>query len=311
MFTSNHARPASPRPSQSPSPSSRASHPGAVGPQAPAHRPSVPSAQRPSASPAGDHAHLSDEADDIARDDAHDTEDDAGARLGSCIRGAFDDAPNATAPGAPDARAFHDQIRGSVMDSVARGVAPALALRSGGSAAAAAPDSASPSAGASAPAFPGSSGTLPTHSPTADEGATGSLGSLGPALDRWDRTILSEAAKWGVPPERIKAMMALESGGDPNALQVNPTYGDTPGLMQINPKIWGGEAARLGYDLKSPEGQIGMASYLLREGYKATGSWDGASSWYFNPSGTGDSVNGTTNAQYVAKVNDYIAQMRR
>ncbi|HVG63288.1 MAG TPA: transglycosylase SLT domain-containing protein [Hyalangium sp.] len=127
-----------------------------------------------------------------------------------------------------------------------------------------------------------------------------------PMLDQWDGTIAKEAKKWGVPPENLKALIALESGGDPNATQINPTHGNTYGLAQINQSIWGGTAAQRGYDLNSPEGQIGFAASLLRDHYNQTGSWDQAHSMYFNPSGTGDSVNGTSNAQYIAKIHELI-----
>lgn len=137
----------------------------------------------------------------------------------------------------------------------------------------------------------------------------GKLGSLGNNLDNYDASFLAAGERWGVPPERLKAMAMIESGGDPNALQINPTHGNTAGLMQINANIWGDEARRLGYDLNTPEGQIGMAGYILKQGYQERGSWDEASSWYFNPSGGGDSVNGTTNQQYMDMANQYIAQM--
>lgn len=127
-----------------------------------------------------------------------------------------------------------------------------------------------------------------------------------PQLDQWDPIIAQEAEKWGVPPENLKALIALESGGDPNATQINPTHGNTYGLAQINQSIWGGTAAQRGYDLNTPEGQIGFAASLLRDHYNQTGDWDQAHSMYFNPSGTGDSVNGTSNAQYIAKIHEFI-----
>jgi hypothetical protein len=137
-------------------------------------------------------------------------------------------------------------------------------------------------------------------------GTSGVPKSGNPMLDQWDGTIAKEAEKWGVPPENLKALIALESGGDPNATQINPTHGNTYGLAQINQSIWGGTAAQRGYDLNSPEGQIGFAASLLRDHYNQTGDWDQAHSMYFNPSGTGDSVNGTSNAQYIAKIHELI-----
>jgi hypothetical protein len=150
---------------------------------------------------------------------------------------------------------------------------------------------------------------LPGMDKAGMDGATDTSGvpkSGDPMLDQWDGTIAKEAKKWGVPPENLKALIALESGGDPNATQINPQHGNTYGLAQINQNIWGGTAAQRGYDLNTPEGQIGFAASLLRDHYNQTGSWDQAHSMYFNPSGTGDSVNGTSNAQYIAKIHELI-----
>lgn len=140
--------------------------------------------------------------------------------------------------------------------------------------------------------------------------SSGALPSMGENIDRYDEQIIQAAKANNVPPERVKAIVALESGGtgDPNAVQINSKYGNTYGVTQINPAIWGDTAVALGYDLQTVEGQLGMAAYILREGYEATGgkSWSLAHSWYFNPSGTGDSVNGTSNAQYVARIDELI-----
>jgi hypothetical protein len=178
----------------------------------------------------------------------------------------------------------------------------------------------SPSAGAApsapgglgSPTAPGTSGSTPAEQPYEVPGMSGSTDTSSvpksgdPMLDQWDPIIAQEAEKWGVPPENLKALIALESGGDPNATQINPTHGNTYGLAQINQGIWGETAAQRGYDLNSPEGQIGFAASLLRDHYNQTGDWDQAHSMYFNPSGTGDSVNGTSNAQYIAKIHEYI-----
>jgi soluble lytic murein transglycosylase-like protein len=165
------------------------------------------------------------------------------------------------------------------------------------------------------PASMGSTGVAPTGtaapstdstSPT-DPGAVGTVGKSGdPQVDQWDPIIEQEAAKWGVPPDRLKAVMMLESGGDPNATQINPQHGNTYGLMQVNQAIWGETAAQRGYDLGTPEGQIGFAASLLRDYYDQTGSWDAAHSMYFNPAGTGDSVNGTSNQQYIDTIHDLM-----
>lgn len=134
------------------------------------------------------------------------------------------------------------------------------------------------------------------------------LPSMGEAIDRWDPYIIAAAEREGVPAAQLKAMVYIETGGtgDPGSVQINPTYGNTYGLTQINTGIWGAEAARLGYDLSTVEGQLGMGAYILRQGYEIRGDWDGASRWYFNPSETGDSVNGTTNDQYIARMHELM-----
>ncbi len=134
------------------------------------------------------------------------------------------------------------------------------------------------------------------------------LPSMGEAVDQWDAQIVEAAERWGVPAAQLKAMVWIETGGagDPNAVQINPYYGNTYGLTQINPIYWKDTATNLGYDLNTVEGQLGMGAYILREGYNVTGSWDGASSWYFNPAGTGDAVNNTTNAEYIARMHELM-----
>lgn len=134
------------------------------------------------------------------------------------------------------------------------------------------------------------------------------LRSMGAAIDQWDPQIVEAAEKWGVPATQLKAMVWIETGGlgNPDAVQNNEKYGNTYGLTQINRGIWEDTAIALGYDLDTVEGQLGMGAYLLRQGYETRGTWDGATSWYFNPSGTGDSENGTTNAQYIARMHELM-----
>jgi hypothetical protein len=148
----------------------------------------------------------------------------------------------------------------------------------------------------------------PSESPLTINKNTAHLKSMGEAVDRWDAQIIDAANKHGVPPEQLKAMVWIETGGagNPDAVQINPTHGNTYGLTQINPIYWAADAAQLGYDLDTVEGQLGMGAYILKIGYDTTGSWDGASSWYFNPSGTGDSVNGTSNNQYISKLHELM-----
>jgi hypothetical protein len=75
-----------------------------------------------------------------------------------------------------------------------------------------------------------------------------------PLLDRWDSLIGEEARRWGVSPEKLKALVAMDSGGDPRQ-----------GLVQIDRQLWGRTAAARGCDLDTPRGQLGFAASLLRD----------------------------------------------
>jgi hypothetical protein len=77
-------------------------------------------------------------------------------------------------------------------------------------------------------------------------------------VNQYDATFAAEGAKYGVDPAMLKAMAVIESGG-----QMIEGPAGAYGIMQVKPGIWGGEAARLGYDLNTPEGQIGFAAAFL------------------------------------------------
>jgi murein DD-endopeptidase MepM/ murein hydrolase activator NlpD len=143
-------------------------------------------------------------------------------------------------------------------------------------------------------------------------GPVGSPGGKWAPLDAYNAAISKAASRWGVDPNRIKAHMMIESGGNPAALQVNPTHGNTVGLMQINPAIWGGVLASNGIDIYTPEGNIEGAAWILNDLKNRYGSWDAASSAYFtgSPGWNGvDTVNGTTGGQYRDTLNGYIAEL--
>jgi N-acetyl-anhydromuramyl-L-alanine amidase AmpD len=75
----------------------------------------------------------------------------------------------------------------------------------------------------------------------------------------YDPQINAAAAAHGVDPAMLKSMLIVESGGNPVAAGA----GGAQGLMQLKPGIWSDEAASLGYDLNTPEGQFGMAAAIL------------------------------------------------
>jgi hypothetical protein len=79
-------------------------------------------------------------------------------------------------------------------------------------------------------------------------------------LNQWDPIINEAAAKYGVDPAIIKAAIAMESAGNPDAK--NPAS-SSAGLLQIQPEWHAESAAALGYDLNTPEGQVGYFAALI------------------------------------------------
>ena len=140
----------------------------------------------------------------------------------------------------------------------------------------------------------------------------GTAGGKWAALDPYNAAINAAAQRYGVDPNRLKAHMMIESGGNPQAVQNNPYNGNTYGLMQINPNIWSSVLAAQGIDMFTPEGNIMGAAYILSDLNKKFGSWDAASSAYFTggPGWQGaDTVNGTTGAQYKATLDGYMQEL--
>ena len=83
------------------------------------------------------------------------------------------------------------------------------------------------------------------------------------AVNSYDATFVAEGQKWGVDPAMLKAMAVIESGG-----QMIQGPAGAYGIMQIkgmngDGSTWGNLADQLGYDLSTPEGQIGVAAAIL------------------------------------------------
>lgn len=126
---------------------------------------------------------------------------------------------------------------------------------------------------------PGLGGTPPTGLPssapaTTSAAPTGTIpvgdGSLqlgnaqGASWDNlapYEATIQAEAAKWGVDPRIIRAAAMMESQGIANPDQSNAPR--SSGIMQIEQQWHSESAAQLGYDLNTPEGQIGYFAALI------------------------------------------------
>jgi hypothetical protein len=120
-----------------------------------------------------------------------------------------------------------------------------------------APGPVAPAPGSVAPA-PSGGGTLGAPTGTVPHGQiTG--GMSWDQINQWDSAVMTAAAKYpGVDPAMVKAMMIVESGGDPNAAGV----GGAVGLMQIKPEYWQSRMPP-GVDLSTPQGQIEGAFAIL------------------------------------------------
>ncbi|GGE38029.1 hypothetical protein GCM10007276_14330 [Agaricicola taiwanensis] len=149
-------------------------------------------------------------------------------------------------------------------------------------------------------------------------------GTFPPVLEPYRDIIMEAAAQTGVPPELLAAQILQESGGDPNAVSINPQMGTTDrGLMQVSeavfeglkqtyPEIFGNRS----HDEIStdPELAIMAGAYHMKDLYEQFGDWDVALRGYV--SGTnGINVNDAhdssyspgTDPNYVTLVNQKLA----
>ncbi len=89
-----------------------------------------------------------------------------------------------------------------------------------------------------------------------------------PAIDRWQPLIAAASARFGIPPDWIRAVMARESAGLP-ALHGAPIVSPAGamGLMQLMPETWLDMRARyrLGPDPFDPYDNIFAGTAYLRE----------------------------------------------
>lgn len=139
-------------------------------------------------------------------------------------------------------------------------------------------------------------------------------------VDRWDQQITAAARKVAedtgiyVPPNLVKAVMMLESGGDPNAMSLpnNPSGGDNAlGLMQIVPSVWGNN--QWGLSLDDPAQNIELGIRILAQNYQAGDpggsgpSWEWAAKRYLGLGGA--DAYGTTADPYWQQVKQYWDQL--
>lgn len=78
------------------------------------------------------------------------------------------------------------------------------------------------------------------------------------------------------------------------------------GWGQVKPKVWGAKAAELGYDLKTTDGNIGMAAWIMADAIRRRGSWQKALAMDYHP-GT-NPANGVSPESYIRTVEGFLAE---
>lgn len=97
-------------------------------------------------------------------------------------------------------------------------------------------------------------------------GGAGNVGGDWAGVERWANEINRAAQQFGIPPNLIKAVMKLESGGDPNAAGAAGVWGP----MQVNssPDAWG-----YGPWSTDPVANIMKGAEILKHYYDQYGNW--------------------------------------
>ena len=152
----------------------------------------------------------------------------------------------------------------------------------------------------------------------------GSFGIGWEEVNRWDDVIERAASETGVPAERIKAHIVIESSGQPDAIQKNDANGWSFGLMQVVPRWWRSTILELAgrSDTGQSEREVGQLllddpALAVRAGAAVLqtffdGDWDRASSRFFlgNPDWNGhDFVNLLLGQQYKAMLDGLIEEI--
>jgi murein DD-endopeptidase MepM/ murein hydrolase activator NlpD len=129
---------------------------------------------------------------------------------------------------------------------------------------------------------------------------------------KWEKEIKAAAEKHNVPWELLAAIVAVESGGNPEAVSVSGAIG----LAQVMPQYHSQRAAKYGGNLADPQTNLMVAAEILAENYQRYGSWDKAVAAYFgaidaqgNITGAKDAY-GTSGFQYVSQVITYWNQLK-
>jgi len=129
---------------------------------------------------------------------------------------------------------------------------------------------------------------------------------------KWEKEIKAAAEQHNVPWELLAAVVAVESGGNPEAVSVAGAIG----LAQVMPQYHSHRAAKYGGNLADPQTNLMVAAEILAENYQRYGSWDKAVAAYFgaidargNITGAKDAY-GTSGPQYVSQVLAYWNQLK-
>lgn len=144
------------------------------------------------------------------------------------------------------------------------------------------------------------------------------------AISQWASQLADACTEFAVPEERAAGHVTIESQGKRTALQINQRYGNTYGLMQVNPlyhqglieSLAGGrftsadEAGQALIDAPSLALRVGCG--VLRRYFDQYHDWDQASSAFFlgnNRWDGADSENGNTGPQYRTSLNGLIDEL--
>jgi hypothetical protein len=143
-------------------------------------------------------------------------------------------------------------------------------------------------------------------------------------ISQWAAQLAVACDEFAVPEARAAGHVTIESQGKRTARQVNQRYGDTFGLMQVNPRYHQALIERLAGRrfasteaagqalIDDPQLALRAGCGVLRGYCDEHGSWDQASSAFFlgNPRWEGeDSENGNTGPRYRAALNGLIDEL--
>lgn len=143
-------------------------------------------------------------------------------------------------------------------------------------------------------------------------GAVTSPGGEWAKVDQWDQYVLEASRQFGIPGNLLKAIMRLESGGDPGSTSVAGAVG----LMQVMPQYWGDK----GYDIYSTRGNVMAGAFALKSFYDQWSGWAGtngmdpweaATKAYLagSPTSTAQDAYGTDANSYWNRINGYLGEL--